>query len=243
MDELIRLDDLWKVYPVGPGVPALRGINLTVCQGEYIAIMGHSGSGKSSMLNVLGCLDRPTSGHYWLGGEDVSCMSDAQLSEVRNSRIGFIFQSFNLIAQLSIVENIEVPLFYQGVPRSRRHPRSRELAELVGLGQRLNHRPRELSGGQQQRVAIARALANDPLVLLADEPTGNLDTGTTSEIMALFEDLHQRGRTIVMVTHEDDVAAHARRVVKLRDGLVASDVLNQNRIVVQGKATRGPSSQ
>jgi len=221
--ELIRLESLWKIYPVGGGVTALRDVDLRIEEGEYVAIMGASGSGKSTMLNVLGCLDRPTHGRYFLGGEDVSTMTDNELSEVRNLKIGFIFQSFNLIPQLSIVENIEVPLFYQGLPRHARHPRSRELAELVGLGERLGHRPNELSGGQQQRVAVARALANDPLVLLADEPTGNLDSHTTQEILDLFDDLHGRGRTIVVVTHEDHVAERTRRVVRLTDGRVESD--------------------
>jgi putative ABC transport system ATP-binding protein len=225
VSDLVHLEKLWKVYRIGlVEVPALRGMELRIGQGEFVAIMGPSGSGKSTLLNVLGCLDRPTSGHYRLDGQDVSTMSDGQLSDIRNRKIGFVFQSFNLIPQLSIVENIEVPLFYQGMPRRQRHPRSRELAHMVGLGDRLAHRPSELSGGQQQRVAIARALANEPVVLLADEPTGNLDTQTSHEILALFDMLHQRGRTIIMVTHEDEVAAHARRTIRLRDGLVETDV-------------------
>jgi putative ABC transport system ATP-binding protein len=221
------LKNLWKVYAVGPtGVEALRGIDVRIEAGEYVAIMGPSGSGKSTLLNMLGCLDRPTRGRYWLGGQDVSVFSDNQLSEVRNSKIGFVFQSFNLIGQLSIVENIEVPLFYQGVPRRARHLRSRRLGELVGLGDRLNHRPAELSGGEQQRVALARALVNDPLVLLADEPTGNLDTHTSTEILSLFDEFHQRGRTIIMVTHETHVAAHTKRILSMRDGLIESDATN-----------------
>ena len=224
MKSLVQLEKLWRIYPIGEGVAALKGIDLRINQGEYVAIMGPSGSGKSTLLNILGCLDCPTNGHYWLGGEDVSGMNDGQLSEVRNTKIGFVFQSFNLIPRLSIVANIEIPLFYQGVPRNLRHQKSQELARLVGLNQRMDHRPSQLSGGQQQRVAIARALVNDPLILLADEPTGNLDTATTTEILALFEQLHNKGRTVIMVTHEDDVAAHAHRVVRLRDGLIESDV-------------------
>ncbi len=224
MTKLVRLEDLWKVYHVGTtSVPALRGVSMSIGEGDYLAIMGPSGSGKSTMLNVLGCLDRPSGGHYWLGGQDVSALSDNQLSDVRNLRIGFVFQSFNLIQQLTILQNIEVPLFYQGLPSHQRHPRSRELAEMVGLADRAHHRPRELSGGQQQRVAIGRALANDPLILLADEPTGNLDTATSQEILALFDDLHARGRTIILVTHEEHVAAHTHRTIRLRDGRVESD--------------------
>jgi len=227
VSELVLFENLTKSYFLGAHeVEALRGIDLCITMGEYVAIMGPSGSGKSTILNVLGCLDRLTSGRYLLGDEDVSGMDDNQLSDVRNRKIGFIFQSFNLISQLSIIENIEVPLFYQGVPRRQRHPESRRLAEMVGLGDRLAHRPSELSGGQRQRVAIARALANDPLILLADEPTGNLDSGTAREILALFNELHDRGRTIIMVTHEDEVAAHAQHVVRLHDGKIVSDNVN-----------------
>ncbi len=224
MTELVRLENLWKTYHLGhTEVHALRGVDVRIGQGEYVAIMGHSGSGKSRRLNRLGWWDKPTAGGYWLGGQDVSKMSDDQLSDVRNQRIGFIFQSFNLIAQLTVVENIEVPLFYRGIPKHRRHPRSRELAALVGLSDRMHHRPTELSGGQQQRVACARALANDPLILLADEPTGNLDTTTGHEILDLLDALHQRGCTIIMVTHEQDVAQRTGRTIQLRDGEVASD--------------------
>jgi putative ABC transport system ATP-binding protein len=224
MTDLVCLEDLWKIYHVGAtSVPALRGVSLSIRQGDYVAIMGPSGSGKSTMLNLLGCLDRPSSGRYWLGGQDVSALSDNELSDVRNRKIGFVFQSFNLIQQLTILQNIEIPLFYQGLPRRHRHPRSRELAEMVGLGQRVHHRPQELSGGQQQRVAIARALANDPLIVLADEPTGNLDTATSSEILSLFDELHARGCTIIMVTHERHVAAHTHRAIHLRDGRLESD--------------------
>jgi len=222
--DLIRIENLWKIYKIGTAqVVALRDINISIAPGEFVAVMGVSGSGKSTMLNLLGCLDRPTSGRYFLGDEDVSSLTDNQLSEVRNLRIGFVFQSFNLIPQLSIVENIEIPLFYSGVSRHLRHPRSRELGEMVGLGDRLEHKPSELSGGQRQRVAIARALANDPLVILADEPTGNLDSHTSMEILEIFDDLHKRGRTILMVTHEEHVAAHAKRIVHLADGMVSAD--------------------
>jgi len=224
MTDLIHLQHIEKHYSLGhTDVAALVDIDLSVASGQYVAIMGPSGSGKSTLLNLLGCLDRPTRGHYRLDGQDVSGLNDDQLSEVRNRKIGFVFQSFNLISQLSIVENIEVPLFYQGIPRKNRHPRSRELATLVGLGERMSHRPTELSGGERQRAAIARALANDPVVLLADEPTGNLDSKTSEDILRLFDDLHGRGRTIVVITHEPFVAEHAQRIIRLRDGKIESD--------------------
>ena len=226
VDELVRFEGLWKTYPIGPGVVALRDIQLRVARGQYLAIMGASGSGKSTMLNILGCLDRPTHGRYWLAGEDVSDMSDNQLSEVRNRRIGFVFQSFNLVSGLSILGNIEVPLFYGGVPRRLRHRRCVEMAELVGLGDRVHHRPAELSGGEQQRVAVARALAANPMIIVADEPTGNLDSHTAEDILDLLDDLHGRGRTIVVVTHEHSIAERAQRVLTLRDGQIASDRRN-----------------
>ena len=213
--------DLWKIYHMGSvEVPALRGVSLDFEPGEFVAIMGHSGSGKSTLLNLLGCLDRPTSGTYVLGGEDVSTLDDDALSEIRGQKLGFIFQSYNLISQLTVAENIEVPLFYQGVPRHQRYEVACRYAESVGLGDRLGHRPAELSGGEQQRVAIARALVNEPLLILADEPTGNLDTQTQGEILGLLEELNRNGMTIVMVTHETDVAARAHRIVRLRDGQV-----------------------
>ena len=208
-------------------VPALHGVDLSFEEGDFIALMGPSGSGKSTLLNLLGCLDRSTSGHYYLGGEDVSQMGDDQLSEVRSRYIGFIFQSYNLLQQYTVVENIEIPLLYQGT-RLDEHTRQRcvDLAELVGLGSRLDHRPTQLSGGQQQRVAIARSLVNDPHIILADEPTGNLDSHTSEEIMRLLRKLNQAGKTIIMVTHENDIAAWARRVVRMRDGAIESDVRN-----------------
>ncbi len=224
MKELLRFQNVHKVYPMGrSSVHALNDVSFVVEEGEHVAIMGSSGSGKSTLLNLLGCLDRPTRGQYFLGGQDVSGLDDSQLSEIRGKCVGFVFQSFNLIAQLSVLANIEVPLLYQGVPRADRYPRSRELAELVGLGERMDHRPAELSGGQQQRVALARALANDPLMLLADEPTGNLDSRTSAEILDLLEKLSSRGRTIITVTHEHEVAARAGRIIHLKDGRIDSD--------------------
>jgi len=204
-------------------IHALCGLNLRIEEREYVAVMGPSGSGKSTLLNVLGCLDRPTKGTYFLGGEDVSALSDDELSEIRSRRIGFIFQSYNLIPQLTVMDNIELPLFYQGWSEEASRERAREMAERVGLGDRLTHRPTELSGGQQQRVAIARALAPDPLILLADEPTGNLDSATGQEIMSLLDDLKRQGRNIIVVTHDESVASHAERVIRLADGHVASE--------------------
>jgi putative ABC transport system ATP-binding protein len=221
--------DLVKIYEMGlEQVHALRGVSLTVEQGDFVALMGPSGSGKSTLLNLLGCLDRPTDGRYYLGEEDVSEMNDDQLSEVRSHYIGFIFQSYNLLAQYTVVENIEIPLLYQGC-RLNEQTRARcvHLAGLVGLGDRLDHRPMQLSGGQQQRVAIARSLINNPHVILADEPTGNLDSRTSDEIMQLLTELNRGGKTIIMVTHENDIAAWARRAIRLRDGLIESDVRNE----------------
>lgn len=227
-----RLQDLTKHYVLkSETVKALRGISFDIPEGDYVAIMGPSGSGKSTLLNLLGCLDRPTSGSYFLGDDDVAQMNDDQLSEVRASRLGFVFQSYNLIAQLSVVENIEVPLYYMGQLNAESRAHSKRLATMVGLGERLNHRPTQLSGGQQQRVAIARSLVNDPYFILADEATGNLDSVTTEEILALFQRLNDEGRTIIMVTHEDEVCKHAKRVIWLKDGEVQSDQPVEDRSV------------
>jgi len=221
VSELIRLDDVHKVYRMGStDVAALDGVTLGFKEGSFWAFMGPSGSGKSTLLNLLGCLDRPTSGRYLLEGRDLSDLEDDERSELRLRRLGFIFQSFNLIPQLSVRENIELPLYYLGWEEERSAERARELAEQVGLGDRLDHRPTELSGGQQQRVAIARSLANDPAVLLADEPTGNLDTATSKQIMELLVTLNHDGKTILMVTHESDIAEYARSRLLLRDGRV-----------------------
>src|SRR5436309_11935655 len=231
MAAIARVVDLVKNYYMEEVVvQALRGVTLTFDEGDFIALMGPSGSGKSTLLNMLGCLDRCTSGNYYLGDEDVAHMEDDQLSEVRSKYIGFIFQSYNLLPQYTVVENIEIPLLYQGC-RLNEQTRQRcvALAELVGLGDRLDHRPTQLSGGQQQRVAIARSLVNDPHVILADQPTGNLDSRTSDEIMALLTRLNESGKTIIMVTHENDIAAWARRVVRMRDGLIESDESSQGK--------------
>jgi putative ABC transport system ATP-binding protein len=228
MGAIAEVIDLVKDYHMEEVVvPALRGVTLTFDEGDFIALMGPSGSGKSTLLNLLGCLDRCTSGSYFLGDGDVAQMDDDQLSEVRSKYIGFIFQSYNLLPQYTVVENIEIPLLYQGI-RLNDETRGRciALAEMVGLGERLDHRPSQLSGGQQQRVAIARSLVNDPHVILADEPTGNLDSHTSDEIMRLLRKLNNTGKTIIMVTHENDIAAWARRVVRMRDGHIESDVRN-----------------
>ena len=219
-----KIEDLRKDYVLkSETVHALRGVSFDVPRGDYVAIMGPSGSGKSTLLNLLGCLDRPTSGRLLLGEDDVAQLDDDSLSHIRASRIGFIFQSYNLIPQLTVLENIEVPLYYQGRITRADKRRCEELATMVGLGERLQHRPAQLSGGQQQRVAIARSLINDPYFLLADEATGNLDSVTTEEILNIFERLNQEGRTIIMVTHEDEVAAVAKRTIRLRDGHIQSD--------------------
>ncbi|MEM8736314.1 MAG: ABC transporter ATP-binding protein [Planctomycetota bacterium] len=221
--------DLKKEYVLkSETVRALRGVSFDVPEGDYVAIMGPSGSGKSTLLNLLGCLDQPTAGELLLGEDNVATMSDDELAEIRSRRIGFVFQSYNLIQQLTVTENIQVPLYYQGKLGAAERKRCVELAERVGLGDRLDHRPAQLSGGQQQRVAIARSLVNDPYFILADEATGNLDSKTTAEILALFDQLNNEGRTIIMVTHEDEVAERAKRVVRLRDGLLQSDKLNSD---------------
>jgi putative ABC transport system ATP-binding protein len=218
---ILVMERLCKNYELGTmELKVLRDIELTINNGDYVAIMGPSGSGKSTLLNMIGCLDRPTSGDYWLGGQNVSLLDDDQLSLIRGARIGFIFQSFNLINQLNVVENIEVPMYYQGYSEHESAERAIELAKMVGLGERLDHRPSELSGGQQQRVAIARSLANDPLIILADEPTGNLDSESGSEILKILMDLHKQGKTLIVVTHDEGIAENAGRVVEIFDGRI-----------------------
>ena len=226
MSALIAVRDVWKTYTVGEQlVHALRGLTVNIDQGEYTALMGPSGSGKSTLMNMLGCLDTPTSGEYLLAGENVGSLDDNALADIRNRRIGFVFQTFNLMPRYTALENVALPLVYAGEAKAARESRAKEVLEQVGLGDRMDHRPNELSGGQRQRVAVARALVNRPDLLLADEPTGNLDTKTSLEIMALFEEIHQAGNTVVLVTHEEDIAAYAHRVVRLRDGVVHADEL------------------
>ena len=224
---LIDISGVTKRYQLGEQtVFALNGINLTIEKGEYVALMGPSGSGKSTLMNIIGCLDTPTSGDYWLNYKEVSKMSDSALSEVRNAEIGFVFQTFNLLNRMNAIDNVALPLVYSGISKKIREERAKDVLIKVGLGDRMNHKPNELSGGQRQRVAVARALVNKPSILLADEPTGNLDTKTSHEIMALFDEIHQAGNTIVLVTHEEDIAQHAKRIIRLRDGVVEKSEVN-----------------
>jgi putative ABC transport system ATP-binding protein len=228
MEPIITIKDLQRFYTMGTTVvKALQSVSLDIYPNEYVALMGASGSGKSTLMNLLGCLDTPTGGEYWLDGERVSSMNDSELAEIRNKYIGFVFQTFNLLPRLSSLDNVALPLVYAGWNRTKRQARAKEVLGLVGLGDRVHHKPNELSGGQRQRVAIARALVNNPSIILADEPTGNLDTKTSVEIMEIFESLHKNGNTIILVTHEPDIAEHAQRIVRLRDGLVESDVKNE----------------
>ena len=225
---VIHIEGLEKAYRLGEvRIHALRGIDLAIEAGSFVAIMGASGSGKSTLLNLLGCLDRPTAGRYFLNGDDVSQMDDDQLSAVRGKRLGFIFQAYNLIDQLTVVENIQVPLFYQRIDLRESYERCAALARTLGLGERLEHRPNQLSGGQQQRVAIARSLVNDPVMILADEPTGNLDSTTGGEILELIVELNGKGKTIVLVTHDDKVAARAHRIIRMKDGRIDDEIVNR----------------
>jgi ABC-type antimicrobial peptide transport system, ATPase component len=227
--EVIRIENLKKIYFLGnQQVNALNGVSISIYKNEYVAIMGPSGSGKSTMMNILGCLDTPTDGTYILNGIDVSQMEDGELAEVRNKEIGFVFQSFNLLPKYSSLENVALPLIYSGIPRSIREEKATAALKSVGLEDRMEHKPNELSGGQRQRVAVARALINNPSIILADEPTGNLDTKTSIDIMNLFEKIYNNGNTVIVVTHEEDIAKYARRIIRLRDGVIESDIINPN---------------
>jgi putative ABC transport system ATP-binding protein len=230
--EIIKISNIKKIYTVGnQEVRALNGVDLTIYKNEYVAIMGPSGSGKSTMMNILGCLDSPTSGSYILNGTDVSKMKDNDLAEVRNKEIGFIFQSFNLLPRYTALDNVALPLIYAGASKAERDQKATEALLSVDLGERMHHKPNELSGGQRQRVAVARALVNNPSIILADEPTGNLDTKTSIDIMKLFEEIHEQGNTVILVTHEEDIAKHAKRIIRLRDGIIESDHTNEHQII------------
>jgi len=225
---IVAIENLHKTYQIGlVEVVAIRGLDLLIREGEYVAIMGPSGSGKSTLLNILGCLDRPSKGTYLLADEDVSELSDDKLSMIRGTQIGFIFQSYNLIAQLNVIENIEVPMYYQGFTGHESAARAKELADIVGLGDRMKHRPSELSGGQQQRVAIARAMANNPVIILADEPTGNLDSHSGGEILKILDELHEHGKTLIVVTHDEDISRRCERVIHLFDGQIEREQFNR----------------
>jgi putative ABC transport system ATP-binding protein len=229
VEEIISIHNIRKTYKIGDEIiHALKDVSLTIYKNEYVALMGPSGSGKSTLMNMLGCLDSPSEGEYILNKLSVSKMTDNQLAEVRNKEIGFVFQTFNLLPRASTLDNVALPLVYSGFSKIDRDKRAKEVLESVGLGNRLNHKPNELSGGQRQRVAVARALVNNPAIILADEPTGNLDSKTSIEIMGLFEEIHNKGNTIILVTHEEDIAMHAHRIIRLKDGLVESDSKNQN---------------
>ena len=228
METLVEVNDMCKIYNPGENeVRALDHVSLQIRKGEFVAIIGHSGSGKSTLMNMLGCLDVPTSGQYFLNGKDVSHMTDDELSDIRNLEIGFIFQGFNLIPNLTAQENVELPLIYRGVGRKERGALAEESLEMVGLSHRMDHKPSEMSGGQQQRVAIARAIAAKPPVILADEPTGNLDSKSTQEIMNVLKDLHQSGRTVILITHDDEIAAQVKRVIRIKDGRIEADFMNE----------------
>ncbi len=230
MDNLIKVQDMCKVYNPGENeVRALDHVNLEIERGEFVAIIGHSGSGKSTLMNMLGCLDIPTSGSYFLNGKDVSAMKDNQLSEIRNQEIGFIFQGFNLISNLTALENVELPLIYRGIGRGQRHKLAKDALIRVGLEKRMAHKPSEMSGGQQQRVAIARAIAAEPPVILADEPTGNLDSASTGEIMDILKGLHKQGRSVILITHDNEIADQAKRVVRILDGRIVEDYYNEEK--------------
>lgn len=227
MEKIIQINNVTKHYRMGTTiVKALNGLSLDIYKNEYVALMGPSGSGKSTLMNILGCLDTPTSGTYWLNGQEVADMSDNELAEVRNKEIGFVFQTFNLLPRLTALGNVAIPLIYGGVPKKEREQRATDMLEAVGLGERNHHKPNELSGGQRQRVAIARALINRPSIILADEPTGNLDSKTSVEIMQMLNKIHQDGNTVIMVTHEEDMAQYAHRIIRLKDGVIERDEVN-----------------